>query len=91
MDNIAQILRRLPIGDTSSFDSHSRGTIHFKVQVNFNIPIFEGWIDVGTVDRWLNMLEGYFSFHDFSNWENITFVLLKVTPHVKGWWETYCE
>lgn len=27
----------------------------------------------------------------FSNWENITLALLKVAPHVKGWWETYCE
>jgi hypothetical protein len=23
--------------------------------------------------------------------ENITFVLLKVIPHVKYWWETFCE
>jgi hypothetical protein len=37
------------------------------------------------------MLEGYFSVHNFSNRENITFVLLKVVPHVKNWWETYCE
>lgn len=34
-------------------------------------------------------LEGYFSVHDFSGWENIIFALLKVTPHVKDWWETY--
>jgi hypothetical protein len=39
----------------------------------------------------LNILEGYFSVHDFSNRENITFVLLKVIPHVKDWWETLCE
>jgi hypothetical protein len=25
------------------------------------------------------------------NRENITFVLLKVIPHVKDWWETFCE
>jgi hypothetical protein len=36
-------------------------------------------------------LEGYFSVHDFSNRENITFSLLKAAPHVKDWWETYCE
>jgi len=36
-------------------------------------------------------LEGYFSVHDFSKWENITFVLLKVVPRIKDWWETYYE
>ena len=25
------------------------------------------------------------------NRENITFTLLKVVPHVKDWWETFCE
>jgi hypothetical protein len=39
MDNFAQILRRLATGDTSS---SSGGTAPFKVQINFNIPIFEG-------------------------------------------------
>jgi len=33
----------------------------------------------------------YFSIHDFSSQENITFSLLKVAPHIKDWWETYCE
>jgi hypothetical protein len=37
------------------------------------------------------MLERYFLFHNFSDRENITFSLLKVVPHVKDWWETYCE
>jgi hypothetical protein len=39
----------------------------------------------------LNLLEGYFSVHNFSNREKITFALLKVVPHVKYWWETFCE
>jgi hypothetical protein len=43
------------------------------------------------VDKWLNLLEGYFSVHNFSNREKITFALLKVIPHVKYWWETFCE
>jgi hypothetical protein len=37
------------------------------------------------------MLEGYFSVHNFSNREKITFTLLKALPHVKNWWETYWE
>jgi hypothetical protein len=43
------------------------------------------------VYRWLNLLKGYFSVHDFFNRENISFSLLKVAPHVKDWWETYYE
>jgi hypothetical protein len=88
MDSFAQILRRLPTGDASSSNG---STTPFKVQINFDIPIFEGQIDTYVVDKWLNLLEGYFSFHNFSNREKITFALLKVVPHVKDWWETFCE
>ena len=91
MDNSAQILRWLPTSDASSSSSHSGGATPFKVQVNFDIPIFERLIDADIVDKWLNLLEGYFSIHDFSNQENITFALLKDAPHVKDSWETYCE
>jgi hypothetical protein len=46
---------------------------------------------VNFVDKWLNLLEGYFSVHNFSNREKITFVLLKAIPHVKDWWDNFCE
>jgi hypothetical protein len=88
MDSFAQILRRLP---TCNASSSNGGTAPFKVQINFNIPIFEGHIDAYDVDKWLNILEGYFSVHNCSNREKITFALLKVVPHVKDWWETFCE
>ena len=91
MDNFSHILQRFPTDGESTSNSHSRGSKPFKVQVNFEIPIFEGQIDADEVDKWLNLLEDYFFIHDFSSWENITFVLLKVAPHVKVWWETYCE
>ena len=91
MDKFSRILQRLPTGSASTSNSHSEGATPFKVQVNFDIPIFEGQIDVDVVDRWLNLLEGYFSVHDFSDRENIMFALLKATPHVKDWWETYSE
>ena len=87
MDNFVQILRRLPTCDTSS----SGGIAPFKVQKNFDIPIFEGMIDTNAVDKWSNLLEGYFFVHNFSNRENITFELLKSVPHVKDWWENFCE
>jgi hypothetical protein len=88
MDSFTQILWWLPTGDASSLNE---GVAPFKVQINFDIPIFEGQIDTDVVDKCLNLLEGYFSVHNFSNRENITFALLKVVPHVKDWWETFCE
>jgi hypothetical protein len=77
-------------GASSSRD-HFGGTSPFKIQVNFDIPIFEGQIDADALDKWLNMLEGYFSVHNFSDKKKITFALLKALPHVKHWWETYWE
>jgi hypothetical protein len=58
MDSFAQILWWLTTGDASS---SSGGATPFKEQINFDIPIFEGQIDSNVVDKWLNMLEGYFS------------------------------
>ena len=65
MEKFAQILWRMPIGDASSSESHSRGATPFKVQVNFDIPIFEVQRDVDVIDKCLNMLEGYFQFMIF--------------------------
>jgi hypothetical protein len=88
MDSFVQILRRLTICDTYF---SSGGAAPFKVQIKFNIPVFEGQIDTNGVDKWLNILEGYFSVHNISNREKITFALLKVIPHVKYWWENFCD
>jgi hypothetical protein len=88
MDNFAQILQRLSTCDAST---SSRGATPFKVHINFDIPVFEGQIDVDVVDKWLNLLEGYFSVHNFLDREKITSALLKVIPHVKYWWENFCE
>jgi hypothetical protein len=88
MDSFMQILQRLPTRDASS---SSGGVAPFKVKINFYIPIFEGEIDTYVLEKWLNLLEGYFSVHNFSNSEKITFMLLKVIPHVKDWWETLYE
>jgi hypothetical protein len=75
----------------SSSSNHFGDTTPFKVQVNFYIPVFEGQIDADALEKWLNLLEGYFFVHNFFDRENITFVLLKALPHVKHWWETYWE
>ena len=48
-------------------------------------------MDLDFVDKWLNMLEGYFSIHNFSSRENITFSLLKAISHVKYLWDTFSE
>jgi hypothetical protein len=81
----------LPTGGASASNNHFGGATTFKVHLNFDIPIFDGQIDADAVDRWLNLLEGYFSVHDLSDREKIIFSLLKAGPHVKDWWETYCE
>jgi hypothetical protein len=86
MDNFTQIPQRMHTGEISSSSGHATD---FKVQVNFDIPLFEGLIDVDVVHKWLNLLEWYFSVHNFFDGENITFALLKVVPHVKYWWDTY--
>jgi hypothetical protein len=80
MDNFTQILRRFPTGEASSSSEHATP---FKVHVNFDIPLFEGLIDAYAVDKWLNMIEGYFSVHNFFDRETITFALLKVIPHFR--------
>ena len=71
--------------------SHFRDAIPFKVQVKFDIPLFEGQIDVDSLYNWMNVIEGYFSMHNFSDREKITFALLKEVPHVQNWWGTYWE
>ena len=92
MDNFAQILRRMPTAtEGASSSSHFGGSTPFKVQVNFDIPLFEGQIDGDVVNKWLSLLEGYFSIQNFSNTEKIVFALLKAVPHVRDLWDTYCE
>jgi hypothetical protein len=90
MENFAHILQRLSITtSTSSSNIHFGGTSPFKVQVNFDIPIFEGQIDADALEKWLNLLEDYFSVKKKFDREKITFTLLKALRHVKHWWETY--
>ena len=79
-DNFVQILQRLPTSGTSSSTNHFGVATPFKVQVNFEIPIFKDQIDADAIYRWLNLLEGYFSVHDFYDRENIPFSLLKFAP-----------
>jgi hypothetical protein len=76
---------------TPSTRNHFGGETPFKVQVNFDIPLFEGKIDVYALEKWLNMLEGYYSVQKIFDIKKITFSLLKALPHVKYWWESYWE
>ena len=81
LDSFSQILRQMPTTASAySTSSRFRDETPFKVQVNFDIPLFEGKVDADALDNWLNVLEWYFSVHNFSNKENITFVLLKEVP-----------
>jgi hypothetical protein len=90
LENFTHFLQRMSIKtDTSSSSNHFGRTSHFKVQVNFDILISKGHIDAYALEKWLNLLEDYFSVHNFSDREKIIFTLLKSLPHVKHWWETY--
>jgi hypothetical protein len=92
MKNFSNILQRMSIEKFASLSSdHFGSTSPFNLQVNFDIPIFEGRIEADALDKWLNLLEGYFFVHNFSDRENIISVLMKDLPHVKHWWETYWE
>jgi hypothetical protein len=56
MENFAHILQLLPIATcTSSSRIFFGGTSPFKVQVNFDIPIFEGQIDENALEKWLKI------------------------------------
>jgi hypothetical protein len=76
----------LRIAGASSSSSHFGYASPFKVQVNLDILVFEGHIHADALEKWLNLLEGYFSIHNFFDRENITVALLKALPHVKHWW-----
>jgi hypothetical protein len=92
MENFSHILQHLSITiDVSSSNNHFGGTSPFKVQVNFDIPVFKGYIGADALEKWLNLLEGYLFVHNFSDMEKNTFALLKALPYVKHWWETYWE
>ena len=72
MESFSHILQCMSIAVVTSLSSsHFRSTSPFKVQVDFYIFVFEGQIDVEALDKWLNLLEGYFFVHKFSDKEKI--------------------
>jgi hypothetical protein len=81
MENFSHILQHLSItAGASSSSDHFGGTSPLKVKVNFYILVFEGQIDADALEKWLNLLDNYFSIHRFFNREKITFALLKALP-----------
>jgi hypothetical protein len=74
-----EVVRMLTKADASSSSNHFGRATHFKVQVNFDIPVFEGHIDAYDLEKWLNLLEGYFFVHNFFDREKITFSLLELS------------
>jgi hypothetical protein len=78
--NFSQILQRLPTGSASTSNNHYGGATPFNVQINFDIPIFEGQIDADVIDSWFNLLERYFSVHDFFDQKGLFLHSLKSPP-----------
>ena len=92
MENFSHILQCMSIAlGAYSSNNHFGRFSPFTVQVSFDILVFDGQIDADALDKWLNLLEGSFFVHHFSDRESITFSLLKAIFHVKHWWETYWE
>jgi hypothetical protein len=92
MENFIHILRQFPMEtEIPSTRNHFIGATHFKVQFKFDIPLFEGKIDEDPLEKWLNLLEGYYYVQKNLNIEKITFTLFKALLHVKYWWEIYLE
>jgi hypothetical protein len=74
MENFSLILRQLPaVNKTTSTSSHFGGVTPFKIHVNFDIPLFEAQIDPHALEKWLNMLEGYYFVQKTFDIEKITF------------------
>jgi hypothetical protein len=68
MNIFSQILRQLPATtDTSTSSGHFGGTPAFKIQVNFDILVFEGQIYADALEKWVNLLDGYFLVYNFSD------------------------
>ena len=81
MENFSHILQRLPIAiGASSSNNHFGSTSPFKVQVNFDILIFEGQIHADALDKWLNLLEVYFFVHIFSTGKRSPSHSLNLSP-----------
>jgi hypothetical protein len=93
MDKFSYILRRQVMVTTEAYSirSYFESKTPFKVQFNFDIPLFEGKIDAYALEKWLNLLEYYYFVQNFSDIEKITLALLKSLPHVRAWWEGYWE
>jgi hypothetical protein len=49
------------VANRPSSRNHFRGATPFKVQVKFDIPLFEGNIDSYALEKRLNLLKGYHS------------------------------
>jgi hypothetical protein len=81
LENFPQILQSLPtITRTSSSSSLFGDATPFKVQVNFDISIFEGQIDADALEKILNLLEGYFMFTIFSIEKRSPLHSLRLSP-----------
>jgi hypothetical protein len=68
------------VGEAPSTRNHFGGVTPFKVQVNFDIPLFEGQIDANALEKWLNILEGYYLFKKFSTLKRSPSLSLNPSP-----------
>ena len=66
MENFSHILQCLPIATWAySSNNHFGGTSPFKVQVTFDIPVFEGQIDAEALEKMVNSARRLFLSSQF--------------------------
>jgi hypothetical protein len=66
MENFSHLLQRLLITtNASSSSNHFGGTSPFKVQVNLDISVFEGQIDVDSLEKMVKFARRLFLCSQF--------------------------
>jgi hypothetical protein len=81
MENFSHILQCLPI---ETVHIHQTTTLEAPLLSRYRLilifPVFEGQIDADALDKWLNLLEGYFSVHHFSTGKRSPSHSLNLSP-----------
>jgi len=69
----------------------STSSVPFKVEVNLEIPIFNGQTNDEALYSWLKQLEVYFGLYKIQETQQISFSHLNMTIHALLWWKIYLD
>ena len=63
----------------------------FKVESKVRIKVFEGRMDVESLETWIQALEVYFSCQAYTDEQQVLFARLKMGRKSLLWWESFCR